>query len=1231
MLSKEEGQPGTPEKPLSDLGRVSYHAYWKSVVLEYLHSHREDKLKLKHISTETGMYCHDIALAFQLLGFVRYVPAETGPKATLVIDWKKVDTHMERVLKSTTRIPIDKECLRWTPLLTPTVNPFRLEEKSEDASVDSIIESPRLDIASIKEAEALNRSKNGVKIMRRGRKRKRIPSEGVRRKSESQKTPTKEQTKTPTKGETPKELEAVDLLSTGRRRIGRPSKPDVSKVETPEQITETPKRKRGDTEEPNKKLKVEEQIKSVKKVIKASPVTKTPMRSVRNRTVVTPKKGERCSQRRKLNEKEETKDEEMEVEENTEDDEIKEKIPVETPKATPGKKRRGWVKGRPRRSVASTPNTPSSKQLTIPELMKREKVPDKIVEKETKDEKESDIADKVPEAKVEEKESKEDEKLEEKSDKIETVEESVKDIVEKVVEEEKVVEPLAIVVEESPKVVEKSPESPLSSSPRSVKNDTFSENRRTSIDKRKKKMKRSDEEDSSAEADDEMENDDDNKIEPKIELKKSPSPTVTEQPEENVAELVEELKEVVESLEVKDIAEKVDEASKVEEKIEEKVEKPSEDKVEEEEKLPPVVEDVKELEKVVEEKEVENLEENLDFKKDEVLEVSKNEIVSDAKILPLEKPISETVTKNLHVDTIAKTPPEKVEKVLQPECKEIIPNSVEPPPPDDKVTEKEEKKPPPIEEKKPPPAEEMKPPSIEEKNPPPILEEKKAPVMEEKKKPQLAEENKPPPREEKPPIEVKPVEPPIEERRPPPVEEKKNNGPELQKMNQNYVVEEQKLLPQVPKVEERKMQPEPPKFQERKYEERKIEPEKRIEKVPEKKLYPVPPQNQIPQSFEKKPYPTHEQMLYEKKYAEQIPQHLKPYPPNQLPQSFDKKLLSDQLPQYDKKLHVQPDQHYDKKLVEQYNQHYDKKSHHPPPDQLGQLKDSYKHESSPIKKPHKDIYKPTYIEPPQPQEKMHPQPTQPKLPPQLETDYPMPNYHNSQPQYHQWQHWDTRIPWEHQNRYYDAKLAEKTMFLNYPGIPNPMPFETLHKKIESDKAALKAHRHERNKKDTKTEKSQQRVKEEKFETDSLRISQIKNFTDNTKTKEQVNQKLSEIGRTIEGPKEEKLKSKVEDSRAIEELQQPHTPLNKQSSSSDNISSMGVYTPDSTTNSVHSLHYGQCELDVSHLGLESPTSISSDIASQNSVESTRPPSVSQQHQQSQQQQANHQSQQQRYEL
>jgi len=46
MLSRVEGLPGTPERPLSDLGKLSYESYWKHVLLEKLDTLRDQKVSL---------------------------------------------------------------------------------------------------------------------------------------------------------------------------------------------------------------------------------------------------------------------------------------------------------------------------------------------------------------------------------------------------------------------------------------------------------------------------------------------------------------------------------------------------------------------------------------------------------------------------------------------------------------------------------------------------------------------------------------------------------------------------------------------------------------------------------------------------------------------------------------------------------------------------------------------------------------------------------------------------------------------------------------------------------------------------------------------------------------------------------------------------------------------------------------------------------------------------------
>ncbi|KAF6213166.1 hypothetical protein GE061_010881 [Apolygus lucorum] len=159
LLSKEEGQPGTPEKPLSDLGRVSYHAYWRSIILEYLHEHRNDSFSSKELSNETGVSPQDIADMLMIMGMVKVTKRESDSegnsdtKLTIVVDWSIVDAHAERVAKSKNRIPIEPECLRWTPLLPSLVNPFRLPNEVSDADGeegDDEGEDVKVDVETVK-------------------------------------------------------------------------------------------------------------------------------------------------------------------------------------------------------------------------------------------------------------------------------------------------------------------------------------------------------------------------------------------------------------------------------------------------------------------------------------------------------------------------------------------------------------------------------------------------------------------------------------------------------------------------------------------------------------------------------------------------------------------------------------------------------------------------------------------------------------------------------------------------------------------------------------------------------------------------------------------------------------------------------------------------------------------------------------------------------------------------
>ncbi|GBP58581.1 hypothetical protein EVAR_40864_1 [Eumeta japonica] len=218
LLSKEEGQPGTPEKPLSDLGRVSYHAYWKSVILEYLHEYRDKPVLIEDIACTTGMHAHDIAITFQLLGFVKCIPHNDNVKLGLCIDWNKVDSHIKK-LKSRPRLEIDPECLRWTPLVTSTINPFRSPDA--ESSGDQETEND----ADFKTEESENTEPDTIT--------------GTSKID-------KQESKNKTKIEKDLKEASVEVTSSGRRRT-RPLKYSEATYQTTPMATDTGRKRRRDT------------------------------------------------------------------------------------------------------------------------------------------------------------------------------------------------------------------------------------------------------------------------------------------------------------------------------------------------------------------------------------------------------------------------------------------------------------------------------------------------------------------------------------------------------------------------------------------------------------------------------------------------------------------------------------------------------------------------------------------------------------------------------------------------------------------------------------------------------------------------------------------------------------------------------------------------------------------------------------------------------------------------
>ncbi|EDQ89451.1 uncharacterized protein MONBRDRAFT_7901 [Monosiga brevicollis MX1] len=107
-LSQEEHKTGSPEKPLSDLGLLSYRKYWSQAIVEVLRDVKED-ISINDIADRTSIKVEDIISTLQHLSMIKYYKVNLQG----YLD-RRLSLEHDKAMKKR-RIRIDPKFLKWTP------------------------------------------------------------------------------------------------------------------------------------------------------------------------------------------------------------------------------------------------------------------------------------------------------------------------------------------------------------------------------------------------------------------------------------------------------------------------------------------------------------------------------------------------------------------------------------------------------------------------------------------------------------------------------------------------------------------------------------------------------------------------------------------------------------------------------------------------------------------------------------------------------------------------------------------------------------------------------------------------------------------------------------------------------------------------------------------------------------------------------------------------------------
>lgn len=107
-LSKRENTTGSPEKPLSDLGKISYRSYWVFVVVDLLKKKSIHEISINEISRISAIKAEDVIFTLHSLNLIKYWKGQH----VISVTPKVLDQHLQESKKFRLCNP---QCLIWQP------------------------------------------------------------------------------------------------------------------------------------------------------------------------------------------------------------------------------------------------------------------------------------------------------------------------------------------------------------------------------------------------------------------------------------------------------------------------------------------------------------------------------------------------------------------------------------------------------------------------------------------------------------------------------------------------------------------------------------------------------------------------------------------------------------------------------------------------------------------------------------------------------------------------------------------------------------------------------------------------------------------------------------------------------------------------------------------------------------------------------------------------------------